>query len=82
MQTNPAVLAWLSRGVQQNPLAGDGVNMQTRPPVIKDPIVEVFVLREIFVNGTAREVGSKAVMQASDAWALSNSVPPAVSFVK
>jgi hypothetical protein len=53
-----------------------------RPPVFKDPIVEVFVLREIFVGGTAREVGSKAVMAASDAWALAGTVPPTVSFVK
>ncbi len=53
-----------------------------RPPVFKDPIVEVFVLREIFVAGTAREVGSKAIMEASDAWALSRTTPPTVSFVK
>jgi hypothetical protein len=80
MQTNSAVHAWLSRLRPADPLA----SLQERPraPVLLDPIVDVFVLREIFIGGTAREVGSKAVMQASDAWALSNSVPPSIAFVK
>jgi hypothetical protein len=76
MQTNSAVLAWLSRS-QPDPLAG-GINMQTRPPVFRDPIVEVTVLVPIFVAGIAREIGSKVLMASSDAHGLSNSVPPSV----
>jgi hypothetical protein len=60
------------------------MNLQERPrpPVFKDDLTEVFILREIFVAGIAREVGSKATMQSSDAHALSETVPPTVAFVK
>jgi hypothetical protein len=80
MQT--ALQAWLSRQRPIDPL--DGIKLQERPraPTILDPIVEVRVMLEIFVNGTPREVGSKALMSQSDAHALSQTIPPTVEFLK
>jgi hypothetical protein len=77
-----AVQAWLSRLPTPNPLAVGILQERERPPVIKDPIVEVKILSPIFVGGTAREVGSKAFMATSDAYMLAGAIPPAVAFVK
>jgi hypothetical protein len=50
-------------------------------PALKDPLVSVRVLREIFVNGKACEVGSEARMSLSDGQALQNSSPPTVKII-
>jgi hypothetical protein len=52
-----------------------------RPPVIKDPIIQVRILAPIYVGGTAREVGSKAFMASSDATLLKQHVPPSVEII-
>jgi len=84
MQTNSAVLAWLSRSSAAATHYPVDVNSQgnVRAPALRDPLTEVFVLREIFVAGIAREAGTKVAMQSSDALALSLSVPPTVEFIK
>jgi hypothetical protein len=51
-------------------------------PIFRDPTIEVFILREIFIGGIAREIGSKALVSQSDAHALSQTVPPTVEFLK
>jgi hypothetical protein len=59
-----------------------GIRSHVPSPAVEDPLIKVLVLREIYVGGVAREIGTKVTMQSSDAWALSASVPPAVAFLK
>jgi hypothetical protein len=81
MQTNSAVLAWLSR--RPDPLVGDHLmGLHSAPPNPREPLLEVFVLRAIFVGGVSRAVGDKVVMQASDAHALAGTVPATIAFNK
>jgi hypothetical protein len=51
-------------------------------PTVKEKSVSVRVLAAIWVDGKACEIGSKATMPASDAWALAASTPPSVAFIK
>jgi hypothetical protein len=80
MQTHPAVLKWLSRA-EPNPLAW-GLNMSTRPPVFRDPDVEVYVLRAIMVRGAVQEIGSRVTMASSDAAGLAATIPATVEYCK
>jgi hypothetical protein len=50
-------------------------------PIVNEKTVSVRVLRAIFVNGKACEIGSETRMSLSDGQALQNSTPPTVKII-